>query len=184
MKAIELHATRDDSGRCVLKSPTPGWFRASIAAHSFVEPGNVLGILDVLGRPIDLVIPSGASGYVHSTGIARAVGYGDVLALLDPETDAARAAGSHAAAAPATAQGLVFRAPTSGRYYGRSSPDKPPFVTVGTELATGTTICLLEVMKTFNRVAYHGDRVRVRELLVAEGADVNAGDPLLALEAL
>ena len=37
-------------------------------------------------------------------------------------------------------------------------------------------------MKTFNRVTYSGARVRVTELLVADGADVNAGDPLLALE--
>jgi biotin carboxyl carrier protein len=43
-------------------------------------------------------------------------------------------------------------------------------------------VCLLEVMKTFNRVTYSGARVRVTELLVADGADVNAGDPLLALE--
>ena len=43
-------------------------------------------------------------------------------------------------------------------------------------------MCLLEVMKTFNRVTYSGTPARVRELLVAEGADVNAGDPILGLE--
>ncbi len=84
--------------------------------------------------------------------------------------------------AHAATAGLAFRAPTSGRYYGRAAPGKPAFVTVGTELAPGATVCLLEVMKTFNRVTYSGARVRVTELLVADGADVNAGDPLLALE--
>jgi acetyl-CoA carboxylase biotin carboxyl carrier protein len=82
----------------------------------------------------------------------------------------------------------VFRAPTSGRFYGRSTPDKPPFVQVGSELGTGTAVCLLEVMKTFHRVTYGGTdvptRARVREVLVADGADVNAGDPLLALDAI
>jgi len=38
------------------------------------------------------------------------------------------------------------------------------------------------VMKTFNRVLFDGERVRVKAVLVAEGADVNAGDPILALE--
>jgi acetyl-CoA carboxylase biotin carboxyl carrier protein len=42
------------------------------------------------------------------------------------------------------------------------------------------------VMKTFHRVTYGGPevppRARVTALLVADGADVNAGDPLLALE--
>ena len=76
----------------------------------------------------------------------------------------------------------MFRAPTSGRFYGRPTPDKPPFVSVGIELVTGATICLLEVMKTFHRVTYAGDRARVREILVADGADVDAGAALLALD--
>ena len=84
------------------------------------------------------------------------------------------------------ALGLVFRAPTSGRFYGRSSPDKPPFVTAGDELAAGATVCLLEVMKTFHRVHYGGadlpERAKVREVLVKDGDDVSAGDALLALE--
>ena len=41
-------------------------------------------------------------------------------------------------------------------------------------------------MKTFHRVTYGGadvpPRAKVRELLVADGADVNQGDPLLALD--
>ncbi|MEO7731674.1 MAG: biotin/lipoyl-containing protein, partial [Kofleriaceae bacterium] len=78
------------------------------------------------------------------------------------------------------------RAPTSGRFYGRSTPDKPPFVVEGAQLVQGATICLLEVMKTFHRVTYGGaglpETARIRKLLVADGADVNAGDPLLALE--
>jgi acetyl-CoA carboxylase biotin carboxyl carrier protein len=80
----------------------------------------------------------------------------------------------------------VFRAPTSGRFYGRSAPDKPPFVEPGTQLVHGATICLLEVMKTFHRVTYGGsglpDTARVSSVLVRDGDDVNAGDPLLALE--
>jgi acetyl-CoA carboxylase biotin carboxyl carrier protein len=47
-------------------------------------------------------------------------------------------------------------------------------------------VCLLEVMKTFNRVTYGGpalpERAKVREILIADGADVTAGDPLLALD--
>jgi acetyl-CoA carboxylase biotin carboxyl carrier protein len=107
-----------------------------------------------------------------------------VLVALDPDARLA-SGGAHAAQTSSAVQtGLVFRAPTSGRFYTRSAPDKPPFVEVGTELAPGATICLLEVMKTFNRVTYHGAPARVKEVLVADGADVNSGDPLLALEAL
>ena len=41
-------------------------------------------------------------------------------------------------------------------------------------------------MKTFHRVTYGGpglpERARVRAILIADGADVTAGEPLLALE--
>jgi acetyl-CoA carboxylase biotin carboxyl carrier protein len=120
----------------------------------------------------------------------RPVAYGDVLFAIT--ADVAGIAGgsleSASASAAAASHGLVFRAPTSGRFYGRPTPDKPPFVTVGAELSAGATVCLLEVMKTFHRVTYGGadvpPRARVRELLVADGADVNQGDALLALEAI
>ena len=114
----------------------------------------------------------------------RAVSYGDTLLTITADVAFGSADGATSSSANAATHGLVFRAPTSGRYYGRPSPDKPAFVTPGTELQTGTTICLLEVMKTFNRVSYAGAPARVRALLVADGADVNAGEPLLSLEAL
>jgi acetyl-CoA carboxylase biotin carboxyl carrier protein len=166
-----------------LRAPQPGWFHCTVAADHLVVTGDVIGELDVLGRITPIVAPRvrGLAVLVATGDARRAVGYGDVLLRVVAGTLAAAA--EAAAVDPAHAiAGLVFRAPTSGRYYSRSSPDKPAFVSVGSELAPGATVCLLEVMKTFNRVTYAGARVRVTELLVADGADVNAGDPLLALE--
>jgi biotin carboxyl carrier protein len=62
-------------------------------------------------------------------------------------------------------------------------------VAPGDLLRDGQTVCLLEVMKTFNRVVYeagaHGlpAAARVVEVLVADEADVDAGTALLRLEA-
>lgn len=165
-----------------LTAPQPGWFRCTVAADHLVAPGDLIGELDVLGRITPILAPRvrGLAVLVAPGETRRAVGYGDVLLRVVAGTlgtaEAVAVEEAHAIS------GLVFRAPTSGRYYSRSSPDKPAFVAVGTELAPGATVCLLEVMKTFNRVTYVGARVRVTELLVADGADVNAGDPLLALE--
>jgi acetyl-CoA carboxylase biotin carboxyl carrier protein len=177
-----------DGDRTILASPAVGYFRAAVAVGDVVHGGSRLGALEILGQLVPITAPAAARGVVTAIAdaqLARApVGYGELLVELDPAGAIGVAA---AAAGPAHhIAGLVFKAPTSGRFYGRSAPDKPPFVAVGAELAPGATICLLEVMKTFHRVTYGGpglpERARVRELLVAEGADVSAGDALLALD--
>jgi acetyl-CoA carboxylase biotin carboxyl carrier protein len=187
--------------RWFLRSPAPGWYRPKIAWGAWCAPHTVVGTLDVLGRRHFLVTPAGLSGWLgHASdvdapaGDVHAVACGGPIAILETEPNmliagapiAGAAVGPAAAAASSTVDGLVFRAPTSGRFYGRASPDKPAFVAEGATLTTGTTVCLLEVMKTFHRVTYGGpglpDTARVRRVLVADGADVNAGEPLLALE--
>jgi acetyl-CoA carboxylase biotin carboxyl carrier protein len=171
-----------------LRAPAPGWFRIRVASDHLVAPGDVIGELEILGRLVAIRASRlhGLAKLPPGPALARRpVSYGDTL--LQITADVALASGV-ATANPGAAveHGLVFRAPTSGRFYGRPGPDKPAFVTVGAELSAGVTICLLEVMKTFHRVTYGGAdvpaRARVRELLVADGADVNQGDPLVALE--
>jgi acetyl-CoA carboxylase biotin carboxyl carrier protein len=194
---VEELPPQADIRRWTLRSPAPGWFRPLVSAAAWCGPGTPIGTLDILGRTHLLVVPPGIAGATEDissadpavTGLSsHAVGYRDPLVQLSTQA----AAGVHSdpaaasLAAASTADGMVFRAPTSGRFYGRSAPDKPPFVEPGMQLAHGATICLLEVMKTFHRVTYGGtgvpDTARVRSVLVRDGDDVNAGDPLLALE--
>jgi acetyl-CoA carboxylase biotin carboxyl carrier protein len=195
-RAGRLHAPAIDAlaanvgGIIELRAPQPGQFVPAIAAGDRVSAGGVIGELVVLGRASAVVVP-----HATATGLAvrvasapHAVSYGEAIVAIDPAMPhgATAAAAADPAAAAATIEGLVFRAPTSGRFYGRSAPDKPPFVVEGGQLVQGATICLLEVMKTFHRVTYGGaglpETARIRKLLVQDGADVNAGDPLLALE--
>jgi acetyl-CoA carboxylase biotin carboxyl carrier protein len=183
---------REAGGAIELVSPQPGLFRIAVRAGDLVRPGLVLGELEILGRRVAVVAPEGVRGAVASirgAGAARPpVDFGGVLVTVDPRAlgaeaaaDTGAAAGPGAAANAADA-GRVFRAPTSGRFYGRPAPDQPPFVAAGGALAPGATVCLLEIMKTFHRVTYDGEPARVREVLVADGADVESGDALLALE--
>lgn len=173
-----------------LRAPAPGYFRLLVAPDHLVAPGDVIGELEVLGRLTRITAPR-VRGLVQLPPgpplARRPVAYGDVLVRVTTDV-ALGALEAQAPAQAATAHGLVFKAPTSGRFYSRPAPDRPTFVEVGSELATGTTVCLLEVMKTFHRVTYGGPdvpaRARVREVLVADGADVNQGDALLALDAL
>ncbi len=177
-----------------VRAPAPGFFRSSVAADHLVAPGDLIGELEILGRIVRVTAPRVRGLVKLPPGPAlarRPVSYGDILFRVATDVSiggASDPAASAAADAARAAQGLVFRAPTSGRFYGRPTPDKPAFVQAGSELSAGATVCLLEVMKTFHRVTYGGDdvpaRARVREVLVADGSDVNQGDALLALDAL
>lgn len=170
--------------RITLTAPSTGLFLPRVLRGDLIARAHPIGELDVLGRRTTLLAPE-AYGIVEGDPAPRAVGYGDALLVLDASLQVAGASTVTTADA-AAATGLVFRAPTSGRFYPRSAPGKPAFVSVGDELGPGATVCLLEVMKTFHRVTFGGaglpERAKVREILVAEGADVTAGDPLLALD--
>lgn len=183
---VEALASGDE-----VRAPAPGFFRSFVAADHLITAGDVIGELEILGRLVRVTAPRVRGLVKLPPGPAlarRAVGYGDVLFRVAADVAIHGTTDLAAEDAARQAHGLVFRAPTSGRFYGRPTPDKPAFVQAGTELAPGATVCLLEVMKTFHRVTYGGDdvppRARVREVLVADGADVNQGDALLALDPL
>ena len=76
----------------------------------------------------------------------------------------------------------VFVAPMSGRFYTKASPDDEPFVKVGDAVSEGQVVCLLEVMKTFNRVVFRGDAGVIQRIVPEDGADVSRGEPLLELK--
>lgn len=183
---------RETDGVTTICAPSVGLVRGLPAPGSLLADGAVIGELEQLGVLVELVAPEGTSGVVDELEGAhvgeRAVGFGDVLVRLRPLALEAQATHSGASAGPrADASRLVFRSPLSGRFYARASPDKPAFVQVGDEIATGHTIALLEVMKTFNRLTYGGaglpERARVRAVLVKDEDDVEAGAPILELEA-
>jgi 3-methylcrotonyl-CoA carboxylase beta subunit len=100
--------------------------------------------------------------------------------------DTVKAAPASAAATASAPGAIAIRAPSSGRFWARPSPDKSPFVAAGDVISAGQTVCLLEVMKTFHRVTYGGEgfpeRARVLSVRPADGDDLAADDILVELE--
>lgn len=72
--------------------------------------------------------------------------------------------------------------PLPGTFYHRPAPGEPPFVVVGATVAVGDVVGIVEVMKQFNLVEAQTAGVVV-EILVDDGAPVEAGQPLLRVEA-
>lgn len=159
-----------------------------VGAH--LIPRHACGELEVLGERHRLQLPSEVTGHVMSilcgTKRMQPVAYGEALLILRPHLDA------DDTFAPASlqqdgSQGLVFRSPQAGRFYRSPDPDSPPFVEAGAEVEEGRTIGLLEVMKTFSPVKYHGGeglpaKAVVKKVLVEDRADIEEGTPLLELE--
>ncbi|MBN8982637.1 MAG: acetyl-CoA carboxylase biotin carboxyl carrier protein [Rhizobiales bacterium] len=57
------------------------------------------------------------------------------------------------ASAPAAAPGQTeVTAPMVGTFYRAPSPDAPPFVEIGTVVAKGQPLCMIEVMKLFTTI--------------------------------
>lgn len=179
-----------DDGTLELCAPRVGLWRGVPAAGSYIGKGSVVGQLEVLEQLYDLIAPAEARGFVVDppTGDARIpVGYGDTLVVLDPSQLPADAQPGAIAAADGDSDAeVVFRASSSGRFYARPGPDQPAFVNVGDTVTTGQTVCLLEVMKTFNRITYGGEGLpesaRVVAIRPEDGADLAEGDIILELE--
>jgi acetyl-CoA carboxylase biotin carboxyl carrier protein len=191
-------ARPNDDGRVEILAPGVGLWRGGPEPGALVRPGDSLGQLEVLGVLYRLDAPEQARGvvvapppeHIPDPRARRPVTHGQRLLLVDPGLTAGLIADPGPEAAGAGKQpdagGLVFRTPMSGRFYSRASPEKPAFVEVGDTIRAGATVCLLEVMKTFNRVTYGGEGLpetaRVKEIVPRDEDDLAAGDIILVLE--
>lgn len=187
---LRARAVQGEDGKLRLLSPAVGLYRGAPDPGMLVLPERPIGLIEILGDAHHLLAPDGAAGVVVADpGPARArrpVAFDELLLTLDPEATTASRAQPATADSTATGGAVVFRAPTSGRFYSRPGPGKPAFVSVGDVVELGQPVGLIEVMKTFSRLQYGGaglpPRARIRALLRSDESDVSAGDPLLELE--
>ncbi len=102
-----------------------------------------------------------------------------------PSTNTVAAAAAPAGAAPAAADpgkhpGAV-PSPMVGTAYLAPEPSAAPFVEIGTRVAQGQTILIIEAMKTMNHIPAPKAGV-VTAILVGNGQPVEFGEPLAIIE--
>ena len=89
-----------------------------------------------------------------------------------------------ASAAPASAaapSGSVVNAPLTGIFYAASSPGAAPLISVGSIVAVGQPIGLIEAMKLFNEIK--SDKAgRVVRIIAQDGLLVKAKTPIIEVE--
>ncbi len=99
-----------------------------------------------------------------------------------PASTPARAEESPASSASAAIpEGLVpITAPMVGKFYAAASPSDPPYVQVGSVVAAGATVGLVEVMKVFTSIKTDVAGT-IERVLVSNGQFVEFGQPLFLI---
>lgn len=93
---------------------------------------------------------------------------------------------SPAPAAPLDDPGLDFNAislvtsPMVGVFYAAPGPDQEPFVKVGSKVAKGDVLCIIEAMKLMNEITAEQDG-EVVDVCVRSGDVVEFGQPLFKI---
>ena len=94
---------------------------------------------------------------------------------------AAAAGPSVITAASASSSSTAITAPLTGIFYRSPSPQAPPFVQVGSIVAVGDVIGLIEAMKLFNEIRSTKNGT-VRSIVADSGQLVRAHQPLIELD--
>ncbi|CAM5408375.1 Biotin carboxyl carrier protein of acetyl-CoA carboxylase OS=Afipia felis OX=1035 GN=accB PE=4 SV=1 [Afipia felis] len=82
----------------------------------------------------------------------------------------------------ATKSGKEVVAPMTGTFYRAPSPDKPPFVEVGSIVRAGQPLCVIEVMKLFTTINAECDG-RIVQIAAENSELVEFGRVLFVIEA-
>ncbi len=98
-----------------------------------------------------------------------------------PSQPAPAAEKPKAAEAPAAANTITIKSPMIGTFYRKAAPDKPNLVDVGSDVAPGTVVCIIEAMKLFNEIESEV-KGRIVKVLVDDASPVEYDQPLFLVE--
>ena len=189
---LPVIVANDPDGGTLLRAPMVGVWSGPPPNGTFVEAGSCVGRLTQLGHRFELVLPDGVSGRVELGARQKdgaPVEYGEILLRIVPfAVSASGGAATLPEISHQAAGGLTVFAPTDGVFYRAPAKGARPYVVVGDRVIAGQPIGLIEVMKTFNPIGYGGaelpDEAEVVEVLVADEAEVRAGQPLVLVKPL
>ncbi len=120
----------------------------------------------------------------HVTQVVSAAPMAAAPVAQAPAAVQAAPAAAAPAAQPAEAPAgntITIKSPMIGTFYRRPSPDKPNLVDVGTEIAPGKVVCIIEAMKLFNEIESEV-KGKIVKVLVDDASPVEYDQPLFLVE--
>jgi len=76
---------------------------------------------------------------------------------------------------------ITIKSPMIGTFYRKPSPDKPMFVEVGSTVAKGNVLCVIEAMKLFNEIESEVSG-KIVKILVDDMSPVEYDQPLFLVD--
>ena len=80
-----------------------------------------------------------------------------------------------------TSKLVEIKSPMIGTFYRSAGPDKPNFIEVGDEFASGKVICIIEAMKLFNEIESEISG-KIVKILVEDATPVEYDQPLFLVD--
>ena len=107
---------------------------------------------------------------------------GILPAVRQTPSEGMSAVDDSARAEPKAAAGIEVKSPMVGTYYGAPEPGSKPYVSVGSRVSKGQTLCIIEAMKIMNEIESEVSGV-VTEVLAADAQPVEYGQALFRIDA-
>jgi len=76
---------------------------------------------------------------------------------------------------------LTVKSSMIGTFYRGSSPETPPFISVGDEINIGDTICIIEAMKLFNEIESEVSG-KIVKILIDDSTPIEFDQPLFLVD--
>jgi len=98
-----------------------------------------------------------------------------------PTAPSAPATPVEPAATDDNAKYIMIKSPIIGTLYRKPSPDKAPFVEVGSTISKGDVVCVIEAMKLFNEIESEISG-KIVKVLVDDSSPVEFDQPLFLVD--
>lgn len=114
--------------------------------------------------------------YVQQAPMQQAIAAPVAAAPVAPATPA-----TPATPAEDNSKYITIKSPMIGTFYRKPSPDKAPFVEVGTSIGKGDVLCVVEAMKLFNEIEAEVTG-KIVKILVDDMSPVEFDQPLFLVD--
>lgn len=131
---------------------------------------------------VKITIRTGSTSGNETTYVQQIPMQQAAMAPVAPNVPETAAPETPAAEAPKEdSKYITIKSPIIGTFYRKPAPDKPSFVEVGSTIAKGDVLCVIEAMKLFNDIESEVSG-KIVKILIEDSSPVEFDQPLFLVD--